>query len=150
MYIYSPILTSDFWKYPRYVPDISPSPINFSGRCSRCGRHLEHCMQHYYSFKLIFTVDESTLYYTLPNGCFLLISNQLIQGKGARESPPLSPATNYYPFLLYGPDESIYLISHHIKHRKLFGYLISILNKTLFKFALKLHKLPPFLVYLSF
>jgi len=44
MYIYSPILTSDFWKYPRYVPDISPSPINFPGWCSRCGRHLEHCI----------------------------------------------------------------------------------------------------------
>jgi len=42
MYIYSPILTSDFWKYPRYIPDISRSPINFPGRCGRCGRHLEH------------------------------------------------------------------------------------------------------------
>jgi len=39
---YSPILTSDFGKYPRYIPSISPSPINFSGRCSPCGRHSEH------------------------------------------------------------------------------------------------------------
>jgi len=30
-----------FW-HPIFknIPDISPSPINFSGRC---GRHLEHC-----------------------------------------------------------------------------------------------------------
>ena len=46
MYIYSPILTSDFLKYPRYILYISPSPINFSGRCSRCGRHL---VEHWFS-----------------------------------------------------------------------------------------------------
>ena len=41
-YIYSSILTSDFRKYLRYIPDISPFPIKFPGRYSRYGRYLKH------------------------------------------------------------------------------------------------------------
>ena len=37
MYICSPIFAN--------IPDISPSLINFPGRCSRCGHHLEHCRE---------------------------------------------------------------------------------------------------------